>query len=145
MQIATFVATFAVGLFAGASTYVSVVQHPAWVECGPALSVKHFKASTRRAAILQGGLAVIGLVSSAVVWFQTSGVGWLVGGLLLGAMVPFTLVIIKPLNNRLEDPQLDAGSSEAAALLSGWGKLHAVRTAVGIAALILLVRLTMRR
>jgi len=144
MMIAMFVATVAVGLFAGASAYVTLVQHPAWVACGPALSVRHFGASTRRAAIMQGGLAVLGLVSSALAWFQGSGVGWLLGGLLLGGMVPFTLVIIMPTNRRLEDPQLDVGSSEAAALLLRWGRLHAVRTAVGITVFVMFVCLTLR-
>jgi hypothetical protein len=144
MTIAVSVATVAVGLFAGASAYVTVVQHPAWVQCGPALSVRHFAASTRRAAILQGGLAVVGLVSSAVAWFLGSGIGWLLGGLLLGAMIPFTLVIIMPTNRRLENPQLDAGSREAAVLLLRWGRLHAVRTAVGIAVFIMFVCMTLR-
>ena len=141
MTIVTFVATVAAGLFAGASTYVSVAQHPAWLECGATLAIKEFGASSRRAAIMQGGLAVIGLVSGAVAWFQGSGAGWLVGALLLGGLIPFTLVIMAPTNRRLVDPQLDPGSSEAGELLSRWGRLHVVRTVVGVAVFVAFVGL----
>lgn len=144
MTIATLVAIVAAGLFAGASTYVTVAEHPARIECGPTLGVKEFGPSYRRAAIMQGGLAVVGLVSGAVAWFQGSGVGWLVGGLLLGGLVPFTLVIIMPTNRRLLDPQLDPGSREAAELLVRWGRLHAVRTVVGVAVFVAFVGLSLR-
>src|SRR5262245_48921251 len=133
MTIATFIATVAAGLFAGAATYVSVVQHPAWLACGPAFAIKEFGPSYHRAAIMQGELAMIALVSAAAAWFQGSGAGWLAGGLFLGALVPFTLVIMMPTNRRLLDPQLDPGSREAGELLLRWGRLHAVRTAIGVA------------
>jgi hypothetical protein len=145
VTIATFVATVSAGLFAGASMYVSVAQHPAWLECGSRLAIKEFGPSSRRAAIMQGGLAVIGSLAAAVAWFQDSGVGWLVGGLLLSGMVPFTLVIMMPTNRRLLDPQLDAGSSEANELVLRWGWLHAVRTLVGVAVFVTFVGLSLRR
>lgn len=144
MTIATLVATVAAGLFAGASTYVTVVQHPAWLESGPTLAIKEFGPSYRRAAIMQGGLAVVGLVSGAVAWFQDSGVGWLVGGLLLGGLAPFTLVIMMPTNRRLLDPQLDPVSREAGELLARWGRFHAVRTVVGVAVFVAFVGLSLR-
>src|SRR4030095_12710230 len=97
------VTAVAAGLLAGASTYVTVAEHPAWLEVGPGLAVKHFGASARRAAVMQGGLAMAGLVSRPVAWFQGAGAGWLLGGLLLAVMVPFTLIIIMPTNRRLVD------------------------------------------
>ena len=144
MSIAMFVATVAAGLFAGASVYVSVVQHPAWIECGPALSIKEFGPSSRRAAVMQGVLAVIGLLASVVAWYQASGVGWLVWGLVLGAMIPFTLVVIMPTNRRLLDGELDPDSGEAGDLLSRWGRLHAVRTAVGVSVFVAFVGMSLQ-
>ncbi len=132
MTISMLVAIVAAGLFAGAAVYVTVVEHPARVECGQVLAIKEFGPSYRRGAVMQGGLAVIGLLASTVAWYQGSGVGWLIGGLLLGAMVPFTLVVILPTNRRLLDPALDSNSEEARELLSRWGHLHAVRTLVGV-------------
>jgi hypothetical protein len=45
---------------------------------------------------------------------------------------------ILPTNKRLLDPTLDRGSTEAAALLVRWGRLHAVRSVLsGVAFLVL--------
>ena len=144
MTVAMLLATVAAGLFAGAAVYVTAVEHPARVECGQLLAIKEFGPSYRRGAVMQGGLAVVGLLSSAVAWYQGSGVGWLVGGLLLGALVPFTLVVIMPTNRRLLDPGLDSGSGEARELLSRWGRLHAVRTVVGVTVFVASVAMSMR-
>src|SRR5467141_3820895 len=115
------VATVAAGLFAGAAVYVTVAEHPARLECGQALAIKEFGPSYRRAAVMQGVLAVVGLLAGVVTWYQGSGVVWLIGGLLLGALVPFTVFVIMPTNRRLLDPGLDSRSSEAGELLSRWG------------------------
>ena len=144
MTVAMLLATVAAGLFAGAAVYVTAVEHPARVECGQLLAIKEFGPSYRRGAVMQGGLAVVGLLSSAVAWYQGSGLGWLVGGLLLGALIPFTLVVIKPTNRRLLDPGLDSGSGEARELLSRWGRLHAVRTVVGVTVFVASVAMSMR-
>lgn len=142
MTIAMMVAIVAAGLFTGASMYVSVVEHPARIESGPAVAVKHFGPSARRAAVMQGGLAMVGLVAALAAWGLGAGAMWLAGGLLLAAMVPFTLIIIKPVNDRL----LDAGTGpdEIAALLRRWGRLHALRTTAGVVAFVLFVCTALR-
>ena len=111
MTIAMLVAVVAAGLFAGAAVYVTVVEHPARLECGEAVAVKEFGPSYRRAAVMQGGLALVGLLAGVVAWYEGHGLGWLVCGLVLGALVPFTLVVIMPTNRRLLDPGLDVRSS----------------------------------
>ena len=52
----------------------------------------------------------------------------LIAGLMLGLVIPFTLIVILPTNKALLDPGLDRGSADAAALLARWGRLHAVRS-----------------
>lgn len=138
------VATVAAGLFAGAAVYVTVAEHPARLECGQAVAIKEFGPSYRRAAVMQGGLAVVGLLASVAAWYQRGDVGWLVWGLLLGALVPFTLVVIMPTTRRLLDPRLDSGSAEARELLSRWGRLHAVRTVVGVVVFVAFVGMSLR-
>jgi hypothetical protein len=132
MMIAEFIETVAAGLCAGAALYDTVAQHPARLESGPVLATKEFGPSYRRAAVMQGALAVIGFVASVVAWYDGAGADWLVWGLLLGALVPYTLVVIMPTNHRLLNPTLDAGSGEARELLLRWGRLHAVRTVVSV-------------
>jgi hypothetical protein len=60
-------------------------------------------------------------------------------GLVLGSVVPFTLIAIWPTNKRLEDPGLDTTSEFARSLLVRWGHLHAVRSGLSLLALILML------
>ena len=132
-------ATLCAGLFAGAAIYVTFVEHPARLECGTELAATEFGPSYRRATLMQASLAAVGLLAALVAWAQGRGVGVLIGGLLLGVVIPFTLVVIVPTNKRLLDPGLDRGSAEAAALLARWGWLHAVRSVVSALAFVVLL------
>lgn len=124
-------ATLCAGLFAGAATYVNAVEHPARLSCGTAIALREFGPSYQRGTVMQASLAVLGLLASAGAWWRTGQSAFLVGGLVLGAVVPFTLLVILPTNHRLLEPSLDPDSAEAAALLRRWGRLHAVRSVLG--------------
>ena len=94
MTIAMLIAIDAAGIFAGACAYVTFVEHPARVACGAAAAIQEFGPSHRRATIMQAPLAVAGLVAGILSWIQGGGVGWLLGGALIGTTVPFTLTIV---------------------------------------------------
>jgi hypothetical protein len=64
---------------------------------------------------------------------------WLAGAVLIGAVVPFTLLVIAPTNSRLLDPGRDRRSAETRALLDKWGRLHVVRSALSFLASILFI------
>lgn len=132
------VALFCTGLFAGAAIYISLVEHPARLECGSALAIAEFGPSYRRAAVMQASLAAVGCLAGVVAWARGSPTPVLVSGLLLGAVIPFTLIAIRPTNERLLGVDLDRSSPEAGALLARWGRLHAVRSALSGVALLLL-------
>jgi Domain of unknown function (DUF1772) len=132
------IATLCAGLFAGAALYITFVEHPARLECGTALAATEFVPSYRRATIMQASLAALGFVAANVAWLQGSEGLVLVAGVLLGLVIPFTLIMIVPTNERLLNPALDRGSEEAAVLLRRWGRLHAVRSVLGGAAFALL-------
>jgi len=140
-RIAEFVAVVACGLFAGAAVYVSVVEHPARMECGVELAATEFPPSYRRGTIMQATLAVVGLLSSAAAWLAGATFCWLVGGVLLGSVIPFTLVVILPTNKRLLNSTLDKRSVEAKRLLARWGALHAARSVLSGLALLLFLYL----
>jgi hypothetical protein len=121
-------------LFAGAAIYVNLVEHPARLSCGTEAAARQWAPSYRRATIMQATLAVSAAVTGIVTWFHGEGVAWLWGGLLILAVVPFTLLVIRPTNDRLLAPGRDLASAETRRLLERWGRLHAVRSALSLAA-----------
>lgn len=140
-QTAEFVAVLACGLFVGAAVYVSLVEHPARMECGVELAATEFRPSYRRGAILQATLAALGLLSSMAAWLAGATFWWFVGGVMLGAVIPFTLAVILPTNKQLLNPALDKRSRQVGQLLARWGKLHAVRSVLSAVAFLLFLYL----
>jgi hypothetical protein len=137
-------ATLAAGLFTGAALYLTAVEHPARVSCGSVLAVTEFRPSYARGAVMQATLALLGALAAVVRWGLGGQLGWLLGGLLLGAVVPFTLIVILPTTELLLDRSLDLDSPESAALLRRWGRLHAVRSAASLGAFLIFVFLLVR-
>ncbi len=81
--IAEFVAVLACGLFTGAAVYLSLVEHPARMECGVEIAATEFPPSYRRASVMQATLAAVGMLSSIAAWLAGASFLWLVGGVLL--------------------------------------------------------------
>ena len=127
-QIAEFVAVLSCGLFAGASIYINLVEHPARMECGTELAATEFPPSYRRATLMQATLAALGLVCSIAAWLSGATFWWAVAGAALGAVIPFTLIAIFPTNKKLLSPTLDRTSAQTELLLARWAALHAVRS-----------------
>lgn len=126
-------ATLCSGLFAGAALYISLVKHPARMECGVPIAATLFPPSYRRASKMQASLAVLGFLGGFEAWWFGAGTRWLLGAVLLVLIIPFTLVAVMPANARLLDPAFDKQSPAALRLLTRWGRLHAVRTVLGLA------------
>ncbi len=62
---------------------------------------------------MQATLAALGLLSSIAAWLTGAGVRWLIAGVLLGSIIPFTLVAMLPTNKQLLSPALDRQSAHA--------------------------------
>jgi hypothetical protein len=136
------IAAAAAGLFAGAAIYINAVEHPARMSCGTDAAVREFGPSYRRATLMQAPLAVVGCVAGLGAAWQDTDLVLVLAAVLLGIVVPFTLLIIAPTNRRLLNPGLDPGGREAAALLNRWARLHAVRSLLAsVSFLIFLLRL----
>ena len=133
------VATVCAGLFSGAAMYVNLVEHPARLSCGTELAVKEFGPSYRRGTVMQASLALAGCALGVAAWARSGDRAVLITAVLLGSVVPFTLLVILPTNNKLLDPSLDARSASAAQLLMRWGWLHAVRSVLSLVAFVLLL------
>ena len=128
-------ATVAAAWFAGGALYASVVEHPARVQAGRAVALAEFAASYPRGARWQGSLAAFGLLCGLAAFAATGHPAWGAGAVILGAAIPWTLVMMAPVNLRLmAGPGTPDGEAER--LLSRWGRLHAVRSVLGIVALL---------
>jgi hypothetical protein len=141
-QIAEYVAVLACGLFAGAAVYVSLVEHPARMECGVEIATAEFPPSYHRGTIMQVTLAAVCLLSSIAVWLAGASFWWVVAGVLQVSVIPFTLIVILPTNKLLLSPTLDKRSAQAGQLLARWGRLHAVRSILSGLALLLFLYLS---
>lgn len=140
-QIAEVIAVLACALFTGAAVYITFVEHPARMRCGVEIAATEFAPSYRRATVMQATCAAVGLLSSIAAWLAGATVLWLVAGVMLGSVIPFTLIVILPTNKQLLDPTLDRRSAEAERLLARWGVLHAVRSVLSGLALLLFLYL----
>ena len=111
-------------LFAGAALYISLVEQPARLLASMEVALGEFRQGFPRARALQAVLAVVGGIAAGLIWWHGAGLAWLVASLCLLSIVVFTRVVITPVYM---------------ALLDRWGWLHAVRTVLGLVALISVV------
>lgn len=134
-EIMEFLATLCAAIFAGAAIYINAVEHPARMSCGIKLALSEWTPSYKRAAVMQASLAVLGFVFSICAWLFGADIWFLVAGLVLGSVVPFTLIVIMPTNKKLLSLPAENESEEARLLLDRWNKLHMVRSALSLIAL----------
>ena len=138
-QFVETVAILSCTLFTGAAVYITAVEHPARLSCGPEAAAAEWAPSYKRATLMQVPLALVAGLFGIVRATQGGGSLWLWAAMLILAVIPFTLLAIRPTNNRLLDPRRDRRSDETLRLLQAWGRLHAVRAALSLTASALFV------
>jgi len=137
-ELIEFVAVLACTLFTGAAIYIVAVEHPARLSCGTEIAITQWAPSYSRATIMQAPLAVIAGSCGILRGIQGGGHLWVWAATLILAVVPFTLVVVRPTNARLLDVR-DRRSDETLQLLKSWGRLHTVRTVLSAAASLLFI------
>ena len=134
-------AALASGLFTGGALFIHFVEHPARMELGPALAIPSYAAMYKRAAKMQPLLAFLSFFSGAAAWLAGANAWWLISGIIMLLLFPYTFLLMMPLNRELADPGLDKNSSRAAELLAHWGNLHQYRALIGLIAFIIFLLL----
>jgi len=119
-------------VFTGAAMYVSLVEQPARLLLDDQALLAEWKPAYKRGTSMQAPLAIIGFLLGLLAWWQTGKIAWIVGAILLVANWPVTLLVIMPVNRRLL--AIDRAGPESRGLLVKWGSLHALRSALGVAA-----------
>ena len=133
--VAEGIATFCCAVFFGAAAYISLVQHPAALETGSDFAVRFFAPMYRRASIMQASLAIVGAVSALAAYFSGARRVWSVIAVLIASVVPFTLLVVEPLNEQIK--ALDPAEQSTLELLTHWGHFHWVRTLASGAAFVM--------
>jgi len=135
-MLAGHLALTAAAAFAGAAFYINIAEQPARLALDDRSLLAEWKPSYARGLVIQASLAIISGLLALAAWWIGGNARWALGAVLMLANWPWTLFIMLPTNNRLKAiPKTEAGATSRALILS-WGRLHAVRTALGIAAVI---------
>jgi hypothetical protein len=120
--------------FTGAAIYVSVAEQPARLVLDDRALLAQWKPSYAHGALMQASLALVSTVFGLLAFWMTRDWRWLAGALLILANWPYTLVVILPVNKRLNATPLEAASAQTRDMIKTWGFLHAGRSALGLAA-----------
>jgi hypothetical protein len=120
--------------FAGAALYINVAEQPARLCLDDRSLLMEWKLSYQRGLNMQAALALVCGVLGLLSWWFTNDWRWLVGAMLILANWPYTLLGIRPTNSRLMAIPIDQADAGARPLIEHWGRLHAVRTTLGITA-----------
>lgn len=126
-------------LFAGAAFYINFAEQPARLQLEPRYLLKQWAPSYKQGFVMQSTLAVLSGLAALYSYSQTQDWRWILGAALILANWPYTLVVIMPTNRKLlaiMENEIDAGTTD---LIRQWGKLHGVRTLLGILATIVFV------
>jgi hypothetical protein len=121
-------------VFAGAAVFVNVAEQPARLALDDKAALIEWQISYHRAAPMQAGLAMVTALLGFWVAWQTRDWRWLAGGLLILANWPYTLLAIKPTNDRLHATVAEHADAQTRQLIMRWGHLHGGRSAFGVGA-----------
>ena len=139
--IGAWMSVIATGLFAGGALMQSIVDHPARQSTEPAAAIGQMQATLKFADPYMPILVLLGSVSMMVTYYFHNRTWHIVAAaLVLLLIIPFTLIFIFPVNKKML--ALSGAAHEHPAirsLMRQWGRLHAVRSTLGCAALIVVV------
>ena len=131
-------------IFFGAAFYVNFAEQSARLSLDDRSLLAEWKPAYKRGFIMQASLAVIGFVlgNPRVVADRCLALAY--RRAVLVANWPYTLLVIVPTNNTLMATDPAQANPETRQLIRKWGRLHAVRTTLGLAATLIFISASLR-
>jgi hypothetical protein len=120
--------------FAGAAIYVNVAEQPARLTLDDRALLAEWKPSYARGFAMQASLALASALAGFIAFWLTRDWRWMLGALLIFANWPYTLLVMLPVNKRIEATAPNEANAETRALILRWGALHAGRSLLSVAA-----------
>jgi hypothetical protein len=133
------IALFCCALFAGAATYVSLVEHPTLDAGAAELAGATILGSHPRPATFQAALGVIGSLAAMLAGSAAGAAWWLAGGTVLGAAALLQVFAVLPLTRRLTGSEGRADPRSAAQIIARLAKLHAALSLAALASLFMFI------
>ena len=121
-------------LFTGAAFYINVAEQPARLQLDDRALLTEWKPSYHGGFAMQATLAVVSALLGFWTAWETQEWLWAAGATIILSNWPYTFLGMMPTNKRLEATPNERASAESRQLIVKWGGLHAVRTALGAAA-----------
>jgi hypothetical protein len=131
--------------FTGAAFYITIAEHPARMLLRVEQAVAQWARSYAQASVMQASLAAVGGICAIAAWWPGREPLFLIGGLILFANWPWTLLVMKPVNDSLRALSGNSSAVEALPLLNRWARLHGVRDGLGLIATLLLTAACLRQ
>lgn len=123
-------------LFAGAAIYINFAEQPARLKLDDRAVLAQWLPAYLRGTLMQAPLAVVSAALGGWTWWEKGGWFFLLGAALMLTNLPWTFVVIMPVNRKLGAIGPDGDAAQIRPLIKRWGYLHAVRSLLGICAVL---------
>ena len=123
-------------LFAGAAIYINFAEQPARLKLDDRAVLTEWLPAYLRGTLMQAPLAVASAALGGWTWWEKGGWFFLLGAALMLTNLPWTFVVIMPVNRKLGAIGPAGDAALIRPLIKRWGYLHAVRSLLGICAVL---------
>jgi len=123
------------GAYVAIAIYIAVVVHPARLALDTGTMLAQWRASEPPSFKILVSLAIFAAGCGMCRAWATVDWAWIVGVVLMLSLVPYALLVQRPINRSLREMNSNSATIETFALLRTWSRIHHGRLAISSLAL----------